>query len=129
MKMNAKLCIYTIVAGFALTQAGCGGETMPPKPQDNISPAEQTLLEAIEGAGGDETRDEEYNITMIALSTGGPESNVTDAWIDKNLENLKKQPKLENLELRGSQVTKKRIEALKKELPKVEISSDFDDKK
>ena len=45
----------------------------------------------------------------------------------QHLENLKKQTKLEVLELRGSQVTKKRIEALKKELPKVEISSGFDE--
>lgn len=127
MKMNAKLFIYTIVAGFALAQAGCGAETMPPKPNITVSPAEQTLLDAIVGAGGSADRDEEDNINMIYLSTGGPESNVTDAWIDKNLENLKKQTKLENLALRGSQVTKKRIEALKKELPKVEISSDFDE--
>ena len=126
MKMNAKLFIYTIVAGFALTQAGCGGETMPPKPPENTSPAEETLLEAIQGAGGAETRDEEDNITMITLSTGGDDSNVTDAWIDKNLENLKKQTKLEDLILRGSQVTQKRIEALKKELPNVSIESDFD---
>ena len=126
MKMNAKLFIYTIVAGFAMAQAGCGGETMPPKPPENIGPAEQTLLDAIEGAGGSANRDEEDNITMITLSTGGPESNVTDAWIDKNLENLKKQTKLEVLEMRGSQVTQKRIEALKKELPNVGISSDFD---
>ena len=127
MKMNAKLFIYTIVAGFALTQAGCGGETMPPKPPENTSPAEETLLEAIQGAGGAETRDEEDNITMITLSTGGDDSNVTDAWIDENIGSIKKQFKLEVLSLRGSQVTKKRLEALKKELPKVEITSDFSD--
>ena len=34
--------------------------------------------------------------------------------------------KLEDLILRGSQVTQKRIEALKKELPNVSIESDFD---
>jgi hypothetical protein len=129
MKTMTKTFICITLVGFALALVSCGAESMPPEPELVISDEEKALVDQIEGAGGDATRDEDDNLIMITLSTGGEDSNVTDAWIDKNLESLKKQTKLEDLILNGSEVTKKRIEALKKELPKVNVTSDFDDKK
>ena len=120
MKTMNKLFICTILSGFALVLVGCGGESMPTKPD------EQALLNEIADAGGSVDRDEETdNITSITLST----TNATDEWLDKNLENLKKQPELELLTLRGTPVTKKRIAALKKELPKVAIETDSSEEK
>ena len=106
-----------------LILVGCADQ-LPPEPELIVTPEEKTLLEEIEGAGGEVDRDEDDNITMITLSTGGDDSNVTDAWIDKNIGSIKKQFKLEVLNLGGSQVTKKRLETLKKELPKVEVTFD-----
>tara|TARA_B100001971_G_C18124076_1_gene501058 strand:- start:518 stop:913 length:396 start_codon:yes stop_codon:yes gene_type:complete len=129
MKTMTKTFICITLVGFALALVSCGAESLPPEPEMIISDEEKALLVQIEGAGGEATRDEDDNLIMITLTTGGEDSNVTDAWIDKNLESLKKQTKLEELALRGSEVTKGRIEALKKELPKVDVTSDFDDKK
>jgi hypothetical protein len=118
-----QLLICTILTGFMLILVGCADQ-LPPEPELIVTPEEKTLLEEIEGAGGEVDRDEDDNITMITLSTGGDDSNVTDAWIDKNIGSIKKQFKLEVLNLGGSQVTKKRLETLKKELPKVEVTFD-----
>ena len=126
MKTMNKLFICTILSGFALVLVGCGGESMPTKPDMTVGADEQALLNEIADAGGSVDRDEETdNITSITLST----TNATDEWLDKNLENLKKQPELELLTLRGTPVTKKRIAALKKELPKVAIETDSSEEK
>lgn len=129
MKIQILFLNVLVGVGFFLA-LGCNDTPAVQKKEvATTSPEVQAVAQALKEVGGeiefDEDDDEKETITIRT----GNSLKVDDKWLKEHTDEFKKLKNLSSVVLLGTAVTQKGVAALKKALPKVEIQSDFDNKK